>query len=101
MFDKAKQLYQLQKKAKKIQKELKDTEIEATNNDKTISVVYNGEQKLVDLKIDDSWLEAGKKDELIKEILKLASEASSRASALAADEMKDVMKEMGMNIPGL
>lgn len=100
MLDKARQLYQLQKQAKKIQKELKNTEIEASNSDKTLSVVYNGEQKLVDLMIDDSWLTPDKKSELIREILKLASEANSRASALAAEEMKGVMKDMGMNIPG-
>ena len=50
MLDKmkqAKQLYDMQKKAKAMQRELKDTEIEAVSPDKAVTVVFNGEPKLV------------------------------------------------------
>lgn len=101
MLDKMKQLYQLQKKAKEIQKELKDTEIEARSERGEVSVVYNGEQKLVDIAIAESMLEPSKKRELEQLIIKIASEAGSKAQAIAADKTKNVMKEMGVNIPGL
>lgn len=101
MLDKMKQLYQMQKTAKEVQKKLKDTEIEAKNADGTVTVVYNGEPKLVDIGISDSLMSAEKKSELIKEIIKLSSEAHSKATTLAADEMKDVMKDLGINLPGM
>lgn len=93
MLDKMKQLYELQKKAKEIQKDLRDTEIEACNADKSVCVVYNGEQKIVDVKVGDANLE--------KELLKVIGEATTKAQALAAEKTKDVMKDMGLNIPGM
>lgn len=101
MLDKMKQLYQLQKKAKEIQKELKNIEIEAKSNGGEVTVVYNGEQKLVDIDISEQMLAGDRKKELEDLIIKVSSEASSKAQALAAEKSKDVMKEMGMNIPGM
>lgn len=101
MLDKMKQLYQLQKKAKEIQKELKDTEIEARSSGGEVTVVYNGEQRLVNIAIAEDILNPAKKKQLEDLIVKVSSEASSKAQALAADRTKDVMKEMGMNIPGM
>jgi len=101
MLDKMKQLYQLQKKAKEIQKELKDTEIEARSSNGEVTVVYNGEQKLVDIAIAESMLAEDKKKELEQLIIRVCAEASSKAQALAAEKSKDVMKEMGVNIPGM
>lgn len=100
MLDKMKQLYQLQKKAKEIQKELKDTEIEAKSSGGEVTVVYNGEQRLVSIAIAESMLSSDKKKELEDLIVRMCSEAHSKAQALAADRTKDVMKDMGVNIPG-
>ncbi len=96
-----KQLYQLQKKAKDIQKELKDTEIEARSSDGEVTVVYNGEQRLVSIDIEPSMLVADKKKSLEQLIIKVVGEASSKAQALAAEKTKDVMKDMGLNLPGM
>ncbi|PIS07163.1 nucleoid-associated protein, YbaB/EbfC family [Candidatus Berkelbacteria bacterium CG06_land_8_20_14_3_00_43_10] len=101
MLDKMKQLYQLQKKAKEIQKELKETEIEARSTDGEVTVVYNGEQHLVDIAIAEDMLSPQKKKELEQLIIKVSGEAMSKAQALAAEKTKDVMKDMGMNIPGM
>lgn len=101
MLDKMKQLYQLQKKAKEIQKDLRDTEIEAKSSNGLVTVIYNGEQKMVSVQVDDSLLSPGRKMELEQTIVRVAAEAQSRAQAIAAEKTKDVMKEMGMNIPGL
>lgn len=101
MLDKMKQLYQLQKKAKEIQKNLRDTEIEAKSSNGLVTVVYNGEQKMVSVEIDQSLLSPDRKTELEQTLIRVAAEAQSRAQSIAADKTKDVMKEMGMNIPGL
>lgn len=101
MLDKMKQLYQLQKQAREIQKELKDTEIEARSSDGSVSVVFNGEIHIVDVKIAESLLEPGKKRDLEQTLIKVVGEAVSRAQGLAAEKTKDVMKSMGLNIPGM
>lgn len=93
MLDKMKQLYELQKKAKEIQKELRDTEVEACNSDRSVCVVYNGEQKIIGVKVGNPDLE--------KELMKVIAEATSKTQALAAEKTKDVMKDMGLNIPGM
>ncbi|NCN24744.1 YbaB/EbfC family nucleoid-associated protein [Candidatus Berkelbacteria bacterium] len=96
-----KQLYQLQKQAKTVQKELRDTEIEAKSADGEILVVVNGEQKIVEIKIGENYLSADKKSELESALLKVAQEASEKAQQIAAEKSKDMMKGMGLNIPGL
>lgn len=101
MLDKFKQLYELQKKAKDIQKELKDTEIEARSDDGTVAVVINGEQHIVDLKIDASALIAENKDNLEKTLIKVLAEAISQAQTMAAEKTKGVMKDLGVNLPGM
>lgn len=101
MLDKMKQLYQLQKKAKEIQKNLRDTEIEAKSSNGLVAVVYNGEQKMVSVEIDQSLLSPDRKTELEQTLIRVAAEAQSRAQSIAAEKTKEVMKEMGMNIPGL
>lgn len=101
MFDKAKQLYQLQKKAKEMQKELKETEIEAKSTDGLVTAVVSGEMKIVEIKIDDSLLESGKKNELERTLINVISEALAKAQNLAAQKSQAMMKDMGIGIPGM
>ena len=101
MFDKAKQLYQLQKQAREVQKELKNTEIEAKSNNGAVSVVFTAEQHIKSVDINELYLNADKKRELESEIVKVVGEAISRAQAYAAEKTKKLMGDMGMNIPGL
>ena len=95
-FSKAKDTYELVKKARQIQKELKETEIEAKSSDGLISVVFNGEQRMVDISIDESWLDPEKKRELEKAILNVTGQAISKAQALAAEQMKKVAGDLNL-----
>ncbi|MBU6389529.1 YbaB/EbfC family nucleoid-associated protein [Patescibacteria group bacterium] len=99
-FAKAKGTYDLVQKARKIQKELKGTEIEATSADGSITVVFNGEQRMVDIQIDESWLQPDKKRELEKAILNVVGQAISKAQAVAAEQMKKVAGDLNLP-PGL
>lgn len=101
MFDKAKQLYELQKKAKQIQRELKETEIEAKSGDGRITVVFTGEQKIKSVNIDESLLKTEEKNQLEKMLEATIGEAISRSQAVAAEKTKSLMGDMGMNIPGM
>ena len=95
-FSKAKDTYELVKKAKAIQKELKETEIEASSTDGRITVVFNGEQRMIDIQIDESWLEPDKKRDLEKAILNVTGQAISKAQAVAAEQMKKVAGDLNL-----
>ncbi|HLB95385.1 MAG TPA: YbaB/EbfC family nucleoid-associated protein [Patescibacteria group bacterium] len=99
MFDKAKQLWELQKKARAIQKELKNTEVEAKAADGKVVVVFNGEQHLQSIEIEPAMLTPDKKRELEKALEQAISEAISRVQAIAAEKMKAIAGNL--NIPGL
>jgi nucleoid-associated protein EbfC len=98
-LSKIKNLYEMQKKAKAIQKELKDIEIEVSSNDGWVTVVFNGEQHLVDIQIAEEALNPDNKRELEKNLKNTVSQGISRAQAIAAEKMKDIAG--GLGIPGL
>ena len=89
----------MQKQAREIQKELKDTEIEARSNDGWVTVVFNGEQHLSEIALAEESLRPENKSELEKQLKNTISQAVSRSQALAAEKMKDVMG--GMGLPGM
>ncbi|MFH1855261.1 MAG: YbaB/EbfC family nucleoid-associated protein [bacterium] len=101
MFDKAKEMYQLQKKAKEIQKQLKNTEVEAQSSDGLVTAVFTADQKMKSISINEEMLKSEKKRDLEETIMKVITEALSRAQAVAADKTKGLMGEMGLNIPGM
>ena len=94
MFDKAKQ-----KKARMIQKELKETEVEAKAANGMVTVVFNGEQHIQTVEIDESLLTPNNKRDLEKALQQCIAEAVSRVQALAADKMKGIAGDL--NIPGM
>ncbi|HOX41809.1 MAG TPA: YbaB/EbfC family nucleoid-associated protein, partial [bacterium] len=79
--------------------ELKNIEIEATSNDGWVTVVFNGEQHLTEVNIEETALSPENKRELEKDLKNAISQAISRAQAVAAEKMKDIAG--GLNIPGL
>lgn len=100
-FSQARDMYALAKKAKEIQKELKDTEIEAKNSDGSVVAVFNGEQHLKSIHISDEIFQPGKKLELERQLTSVVSQGISKAQAVAADQMKAVAGDLGLKIPGM
>ena len=100
-FQQAKELYDLQKKAKAMQKELRDTEIEAVSPDEKISVVINGELKLVELNIDENYMREHSTKELETALKTTFTEGLNKAQAVAAERTREIMKDMNLNIPGM
>lgn len=99
MFDKAKQLYDLQKKARAIQKELKETEVEAKAANGLVSVVFNGEQHVTEVSIDASLLKPENKNDLEKALKQAIAESIARVQAIASEKMKVIAGDL--NIPGM
>lgn len=94
MFDKAKQLYKLQREASKIKKQLQKTHIESELDG--IVVVVSGEQEVIEIRISDEAL-ASKK--LGENITKALNKALKKAQQVAADLMKDIMGDL--QLPGM
>lgn len=100
-FSQARDMIALAKKAKQIQKELKEIEIEAKNSDGTIVVVFNGEQHLKSIKLDENLLSREKKLELERQLVNVIGQGISKAQAVAAEQMKSVAGDLGIKIPGM
>lgn len=95
MFDNAKDMYKLQKQAKKIKKELQRTHIEA--EEEGVSVTINGEQEVLEVKISDEAAQDRKKME--KNLVVCFNKAVKKSQQIGAEMMQEVMG--GMNFPGL
>jgi len=95
-FANSREKYELVKKARSIQKELKETEIEASSSDGSIVVTFNGEQRMTAISIDESWLEPDKKRELEKALLNVVGQAISKAQTVAAEQMKKLQSELNL-----
>jgi DNA-binding YbaB/EbfC family protein len=99
MLDKAKQMWELRKKATEIQKQLKATEVEAKGANGLVKVVFNGEQHIQSVDIDESLLTPENKRNLEKALQQCISEAISRVQAIAAEKMRAIAGDF--NIPGM
>ena len=97
LFDQGKMLL----KAKQVQKDLKNTEVEAKSGNGHVMVVVNGEMHLKEIEISEEALTPENKRQLEKDVQQTISEAMSRAQAVAAEKTRAIMKDMNLNIPGL
>lgn len=95
MFNKARDLYKLQKQAREIKKKLKNTHIEAEHEG--VVVVINGEQEVMEVRISDEAV--SDKGKLQKNIVNCLNKAIKKSQQIGAELMKDVMGDMGL--PGL
>ena len=99
MFDKmqqAKKLFSLQKKAKGIQKELKNTEIEAESLGGQIKVVVSADQKLQEISIDPEVLKPENSTKIEKALEDAINEANKEAQKIAASKMKAMSGDLGL-----
>lgn len=95
MFDKAKNLYKLQKQAREIKEKLKNTHIEAENEG--VTVVINGEQEVIEIRLNDESMKD--RIRLQKNLVNCMNKAVKKSQQIGAELMKSVMGDM--NIPGL
>lgn len=97
-MNKFKDLYQLQKQAKQIKKKLQNTHIEADVDG--VTVTADGQQEIISIKITDEAM--GNKKKLEDSIEKAMNKAIKRSQQYGAEEMKDVMGDMGLGgMPGM
>ncbi|MFO0781074.1 MAG: YbaB/EbfC family nucleoid-associated protein [Candidatus Gracilibacteria bacterium] len=92
MFDQAKNLYQLQKQAKEIKKELQNIHIEAEVEG--VIVVINGEQEVVSVSFSEEASQNAAK--LQENLVKAFNKAIKKSQQIAAEKMKGVMGDLGL-----
>lgn len=98
MFDKMKQLFDLQNTMKIVKKELEVSSVEAQARNGQVRIVISGDQRVKSLEIADSLLGAQNKIPLQADLVSCFNEAIRKSQSLAADKMKEVT---GINLPGL
>lgn len=98
MLGKMKDLYNMQKKAKDMKQKLQKIHIEAEVDG--VVVTLNGEMDLVNIQISDEAMQMGA-ERLANTIKEAFAKAKKKAEQVAAENMKDIMGDMGMGLPGM
>lgn len=97
-FKQAQEMLKLQQQAQKIQEELSNTHIEAEVDG--VVVTIDGQLKVVSTVLEDSSILADQK-KLEKAITEAINKGMKKAQEIAADRMRGVMSQMGLNMPGM
>lgn len=93
-----KQAQQMQLRIQKMQAEMADKTAEGTAGGGMVTVVANGKQEIVSVKINKEVL--GEDVEMVQDmILEASNQALKKASEMVSEAMKSVTG--GLNIPGL
>lgn len=102
MLNQMKQVYEMQKKAKDLQKQLEAIKMEKTNTSKTLAVTVNGAQRVESIRIEPVWLSADKKAALESSLQQVLNDAFEEIQKKTAAQAAALMKDLkGLNIPGL
>lgn len=97
-YNKAKELMKLQQEASKIQNELSNIHIEAESDGFVVTI--DGQMKAVKVEIEDATL-LKDKTRLEKAALEAINKGLKKSQEIAAEKMKSVMGNMGLNFPGM
>jgi len=97
MFDKMKDLWQMQKKMQEVKKQLDATNFEISSSDGLVKITMNGSQEVQQVSIQS---EAGQANNAsLEQALKdTYNRAIKRSHDIAAEKMKNVT---GFNFPGM
>ncbi|MCK8826695.1 YbaB/EbfC family nucleoid-associated protein [Natroniella acetigena] len=94
-----KQVQKMQGQMAKVQDELAEKTIEASAGGGVVTVVANGKQEIIDIRIDPDAVDPDDTEMLEDLILAAVNEAMREVQDLASKEMGKLTG--GMNIPGL
>ncbi|MDD3774038.1 MAG: YbaB/EbfC family nucleoid-associated protein [Patescibacteria group bacterium] len=90
-FGQMRELMKLQSQAKKMQKELRQTVVEAEGEGGKIKVEINGEQNVQNIEIDESLLEPQNKTNLERALVRTLQEGSKAIQKIVAQKGKSMM----------
>lgn len=96
MFGKAKEQMEFIKKARELQKKLKEMTVEAESG--AVKIVMNGEQKVQKVEVNKEEVDVERIDRLEKDIQSAIESAIGKSQKVAAEVMKDLG---GLGFPGM
>lgn len=91
----------LQERMAKLQEEAGQRTVEGSAGGGMVTVLANGRQEILSIKLDPEVLNAQDQDMLQDLIVAGVNDALKKAQAMMAEEMKSVTGGLGLNIPGL
>jgi len=94
-----KQAQQFQSKMAKLQEELADQTVEASAGGGMVTVVVNGKQELLSIRIDPEVIDRDDSEMLQDLIMAAVNDGLTRAKEMMNEEMGKLTK--GLNVPGL
>ncbi len=97
MFDKMKQLMEMQKKMQEMKRQLEETDFEVTSSDGSVKVMMNGAQEVKSVTIQGEINAAGK-NSLEQAVKDAYNKALKQSHKIAAEKMKGMV---GMDLPGM
>ncbi len=97
MFDKMKQLMEMQKKMQEMKRQLDSTTFEVASSDGLVTVTMSGSQEVTAFSINRELAGVSKAD-LEKMTKEVYNKAVRRSQEIAASKMKEIA---GLNLPGL
>ena len=100
MGDIMKQAQKMQEKMQKIQDELADLQVEASSGGGMVTVVANGKQEILEVRIDKQVVDPEDVEMLEDLVVAAVNQAMEKAQELANDEMGQAAGGMLGNLPG-
>ena len=100
MGDIMKQAQRMQEKMQKIQDELADLQVEASSGGGMVTVVANGKQEIMEVRIDKQVVDPEDIEMLEDLVVAAVNQAMEKAQELANDEMGKAAGGMLGNLPG-
>jgi len=97
MFDKMKQLMEMQKKVQELKRELDNTNFDVLSSDGSVKITMSGSQEVKEALVNGDLKEMDKPG-LEKAIKDAYNRAIKRSQEIAAQKMKGMT---GLNLPGL
>ncbi len=97
MFDKMKQMLEMQRKMQEMKRQLDAATFSVVSADGSVTVSMNGSQEVMGVTLRQDYASVAK-DSLEKAIRDAYNRAIKRSHELAAQKMKEIT---GMNLPGL
>ncbi len=100
MGDIMKQAQKMQEKMQKIQDELADLQVEASSGGGMVTVVANGKQEVMEVRIDKQVVDPEDVEMLEDLVVAAVNQAMEKAQELANEEMGKAAGGMLGNMPG-
>jgi len=97
MFDKMKNLFEMQKKMQEVKRVLENTDFDIQSSDGLVKITMNGAQEVKAIMVKDNLTEA-EKVRLAGALKDTFNRSIKRSQEIAAQKMQEVT---GINIPGL